>query len=108
VFVDGEASTIVPITVAQATAAAALILTPSSLTFAASNSAPQTVNVSYQGYVGQVSVDQSKCAGIATFSIPNSSLPATGTVTPVGKGTCAVTFSPSAAPAVTLSITVQS
>ncbi|MEA2666416.1 MAG: hypothetical protein QOI11_3360 [Candidatus Eremiobacteraeota bacterium] len=108
VVVDGEVSTIVPVTVAQVTQPAAVILTPSSLTFAASNSAPQNVTVSYQGFVGQITVDQSKCTGIATFSIPNGSLPQTGTVTPVAKGTCAITFTPSAAPAVTLSITVQS
>lgn len=108
VVVDGEVTTTVPVTVAQVTAAAAVILTPSSLTFAASNSAPQSVTVSYQGSVGQITVDQSACTGIATFSIPNGSLPQTGTVTPVGKGTCAITFNPSAAPVVTLSITVQS
>lgn len=108
VLVDGEVSQTVPVTVAQVTQPAAVILTPSSLTFAAGNSAPQDVTVSYQGFVGQITVDQSKCAGIATFSIPNGSLPQTGTVTPIAKGTCAITFSPSAASPVTLSITVQS
>jgi hypothetical protein len=108
VVVDGEVSTTVPVTVAQVTQPAAVLLTPTSLTFAAGNSAPQNVTVSYTGFVGQITVDQTGCAGIATFSIPNGSLPQTGTVTPVAKGTCAVTFTPSAAAAVTLSITVQS
>ncbi len=108
VAVDGEVSTVVPVTVGQTNQAAALIVTPSSLTFAASNSAPQSVTVSYQGYVGQTTVDQSKCAGIAVLSVLSGSLPATATVTPAGKGTCAITFIPSAAPPVTLSITVQS
>ena len=108
VVVDGEVTTLVPVTVAQTTVAAALLISPTTLTFAAGNSAPQNVTVSFQGLVGQVTVDQSACAGIATFSIPSGSLPQTGTVTPVAKGTCAVTFTPSAAPVVTLSITVQS
>ena len=107
VVIDGEVSTTVPISVGQTTTPAALILSTTSLTFSAANAAPQSVTVSYQGYVGQVTVDQSACTGIATFTIPNGSLPQTGTVTPVAAGTCAITFSPSNATPVTLSITVH-
>ncbi len=107
VVVDGEVSTTVPISVGQTTTTAALSVTPTSLTFSAPNSAPQSVTVSYQGYVGQVTVNQSACTGIATFTIPNGSLPQTGTVTPVAVGTCTITFSPTNAPPVTLAITVQ-
>ncbi len=107
VVVDGEVSTLVPVSVGQTSTTAALSVTPSSLTFSAPNAAPQSVTVGYTGYVGQVTINQSACAGIATFSIPNGSLPQTGTVTPVAAGTCAITFSPSNASPVTLSVTVQ-
>lgn len=106
VVVDGIASTTVPINVGS-TSAAAVTVNPGTLTFPAPNAAPQNVTVGFQGNIGQVTVNQAGCQGIAVFTIPNGSLPQTGTVTPVGAGSCTVTFTPSTGQAATLGITVQ-
>lgn len=107
VVVDGFVSTTVPVTVGVTNTAAAVTVSPASLTFASPTATPQSVSVGYQGYVGTVSVNQSACAGIAQFTIPNGSLPQTGTVTPLAAGSCTITFSATNAPAVSLAIAVQ-
>lgn len=107
VVVDGFSSTTVPVTVGVTNTTAAVTVNPASVTFTSPTATPQSVSVGYQGYVGTVSVNQSACAGIAQFTIPNGSLPQTGTVTPLAAGSCTITFSATNAPAVNLAVTVQ-
>lgn len=106
VVVDGIAGTIVPVSVGG-TVAAAVTVDPGTLSFTGPSAAPQNVTVGAQGQVGQVTLNQASCAGIASFTIPNGSLPQTGTVTPLGSGTCSVVFTPSNGQGATLTIAVH-
>jgi hypothetical protein len=104
---DGFAAVTVPVTVAQGGTNAAVTLSTTSMTFATPNAPPQTVTVGFAGFVGTVTVNASGCEGLATLTIPNGSLPQTGTVTPLDTGVCTIIFSPSNGVPASLSITIQ-
>lgn len=70
----------------------ALVASPTSLTFlSAGAGAAQTVTVSEVAFGGTLS-ETDTCSGIATVSPTQSSSPYTATITPVGGGSCTITF----------------
>lgn len=113
VIADGASSTNVAITVAANPGGPnALILTPSTLTFASPNASAQHTTLSFTGNVGAVSFNQTDCDGtngrprIAFFTLTNVppgqpvSLPQDITVTPFGTAgtsglSCSIIFTSS-------------
>ena len=113
VVADGASSTNVAITVAANPGGPnALILTPSTLTFASPNASAQHTTLSFTGNVGSVAFNQTDCDGtngrprIAFFTLTNvppgqpASLPQDITVTPFGTAgtsglSCSIIFTSS-------------
>ena len=107
VLYAGAAATIVPVSIAQQQTSAAVTLSTTSMTFTSPSSATQSVTIGYQGYVGQVTVNQSSCANVASLQVPNGTLPQTATVSAIAAGSCTITFTPANGTAASLAITVQ-
>jgi hypothetical protein len=125
-IIDGSSAILVPIVVnASNTAASAVIVSPPALSFSSINAPAQQVSISFQGSVGQVSIDESSCtaagAKIAFLTINGGSsgqtvtLPATATVTPYGtagsgnpaSGSCTINFNPQSGASASLTVTVD-
>jgi len=120
-IVDGSNSLLVPVVVNASTTPNGVIVSPSALSFASPNAAGQQVNLTFQGAIGQVSIDESACiannAKIAYLTLnnvpPNQpvTLPATATVTPYGPnfstGSCTIVFTPQSGASASLTVTVN-
>jgi hypothetical protein len=111
----------VPVVVKAATQPDGVIVSPSALSFASPNAAGQTVNLSFQGSIGQVSIDESACttgSGKTAYLTLNNvqpgqpvTLPQTATVTPYGPGfatgSCTIVFTPQSGASASLTVTVN-
>ena len=120
-IVDGSNTLLVPIVVNAPSSSNAVLVSPSALSFAAQGSAPQQVSISFQGTVGQVTIDESSCtatgAKIAFLTLDNlppgqtAALPRTATVTTYGPGnatgTCTINFIPQTGASASLTVTVN-
>ena len=120
-IVDGSNSLLVPVVVNPATTPNGVVVAPSALSFASPSAAGQQVNLSFQGAIGQVSIDESSCiannAKIAFITLnnvpPNQpvTLPQTATVTPYGPnfstGSCTIVFTPQSGASASLTVTVN-
>jgi|SRR5947209_6357101 len=119
--VDGANSLLVPVVVNPTTTPNGVIVSPSALSFASPSAAGQTVNLSFQGAIGNVSIDESSCtqssAKIAFITLNNVppgqpvTLPQTATVTPYGPnfatGSCTIVFTPQSGASASLTVTVN-
>jgi hypothetical protein len=119
--VDGSNSLLVPVVVNPSATPNGVIVSPSALSFASPSAAGQTVNLSFQGAIGQVSIDESSCvspsARIAFLTLNNAqpgqpvTLPQTATVTPYGPafatGSCTIVFTPQSGASASLTVTVN-
>jgi hypothetical protein len=120
-IVDGANSLLVPVVVNPSSQANGVIVSPSALSFASPSAAGQTVNLSFQGSIGQVSIDESSCTSgsgrIAFLTLNNVppgqpvTLPQTATVTPYGPGfstgSCTIVFTPQSGASASLTVTVN-
>ena len=119
--VDGANSLLVPVVVNPSTTPNGVIVSPSALSFASPSAAGQTVNLNFQGAIGNVSIDESSCtqsnARIAFITLNNVppgqpvTLPQTATVTPYGPnfatGSCTIVFTPQSGASASLTVTVN-
>jgi hypothetical protein len=120
-IVDGSNSLLVPVVVNPSTTPNGVVVSPSALSFASPNAAGQTVNLSFQGAIGNVTIDESSCTSgsgrIAYLTLNNAqpgqpvTLPQTATVTPYGPafstGSCTIVFTPQSGAAASLTVTVN-
>ncbi|HWT04464.1 MAG TPA: hypothetical protein VN224_01790, partial [Xanthomonadales bacterium] len=120
-IVDGSNSLLVPVVVNPSSTPNGVVVSPSALSFASPNAAGQTVNLSFQGSIGQVTIDESSCiannAKIAFLTLNNVqpgqpvTLPQTATVTPYGPGfatgSCTIVFVPQSGASASLTVTVN-
>jgi hypothetical protein len=119
IVVDGASSVSVPITVNTPSGSAAVFVSPSSMTFATRSAAAQTGTLSNTGQVGQVTINEDECIGVASppgakiayVTVNGTTLPTTFTVTPYGpsfqSGTCRIFFNPQNGTPATLTVTVN-
>jgi hypothetical protein len=120
-IVDGSNSLLVPVVVNPTTTANGVVISPSALSFASPSSAGQTVNLNFQGSIGNVTIDESSCtagsARVAYLTLNNVppgqpvTLPQTATVTPYGPGfatgSCTIVFTPQSGASASLTVTVN-
>jgi hypothetical protein len=120
-IVDGANSLLVPVVVKSAAQPDGVVISPAALSFASPSAAGQTVNLSFQGSIGQVSIDESSCTSgsgrIAFLTLNNVppgqpvTLPQTATVTPYGPGfstgSCTIVFVPQSGASASLTVTVN-
>ena len=120
-IVDGSNSLLVPVVVNPTTTTTGVIVSPSALSFASPSAAGQQVNLSFQGAIGNVTIDESSCiannAKIAFITLNNAppnqpvTLPQTATVTPYGPnfstGSCTIVFVPQSGASASLTVTVN-
>jgi hypothetical protein len=120
-IVDGGNSLLVPVVVNPSTTPNGVIVSPSALSFASPSAGGQTVNLTFQGSIGNVSIDESSCtqssARIAFITLNNVpagqavTLPQTATVTPYGPnfatGSCTIVFTPQSGASASLTVTVN-
>jgi len=111
----------VPVVVKAAGQPDGVVISPAALSFASPSAASQTVNLSFQGSIGQVSIDESSCTAssgrIAYLTLNNVppgqpvTLPQTATVTPYGPGfstgSCTIVFVPQSGASASLTVTVN-